>query len=172
MSHDTSSQPNDQGTTGTHPNDRRAILFKRLFSLLPQLNVLSALTATASIGALTFDEFHQTSSSSMNHAAEGLLTSCAVAATTSIMLSTMLMFRFEAHESILRREYMLLWTPLILLDWSIVALLVGVTLWYVEKNDVWRAAVMVAQVGGLLGFSSWVAVRVAVTMRREGGIGA
>ncbi|KAL1641039.1 hypothetical protein SLS58_006311, partial [Diplodia intermedia] len=143
-SHDSSPQPNDQGTTtGTHPNDRRAILLKRLFSLLPQPNVPSAPTATASIGALTFDEtFHPTSISSMSHAAEGPPHELRRRRNhlRSIMPSTMLMFRFEARELILKREYVLLWTPLVLLDWSIVALLVGVALWCVEKNSGWRAA--------------------------------
>ncbi|OJD32759.1 uncharacterized protein BKCO1_36000111 [Diplodia corticola] len=159
-----------QSVSGDPAADRRSILFKRLFNILPQLNLLAALTASASIGALTFDEFHPTLGP-INCAAEGLLTSCAISATASIMLSTMLMFRFEALEVVLKKQYLLLWTPLVLLDWSILALLIGITLWYLEKNATWRAALMVAQVSGLLGFSVWVAVRMAITMRREGGIG-
>lgn len=57
-----------------------------------------------------------------------------------------------------------MWMPLILLDWSIVALLLGLTLWYADKNPGWRAVLMAFHVGLLLGFGIWVACRMGMTM--------
>lgn len=94
---------------------RRRTIFKRLLNTLPILNIVSALTAGSSVGALSFDDFHP-SFTLLCHASEGLFTSCAIAAVISIMLSTMLILWFETVESLLMRDYFLLWTPVILLD--------------------------------------------------------
>ena len=51
------------------------------------------------------------------------------------MLATMLLFRFEGHETATRKELALVWAPLVALDWAIVAFVVGLLLWYGDKND-------------------------------------
>lgn len=87
------------------------------------------------------------------------------------MLGTMLLFRFESHDTALKKHYALLWFPLVLLDWSIVALLLALTLWYVDRNYNWRGIVICSHMGFLLLFSIWVSVRMFHTMKRKGGLG-
>ncbi|KAL1863056.1 hypothetical protein Daus18300_008212 [Diaporthe australafricana] len=147
-------------------DERRLFIFKRLINTLPVLNIVSALTAGTSVGALTFDEFHP-SSSPLCRASEALFASCAIAAVVSIMLSVMLIFWFETVESVVMRDYFLVWTPVILLDWSILALLFGITFWYADRNVVWRATLINLQTGTLLILSICVAVRMAITLRRK-----
>lgn len=123
-----------------------------------------------SLGALSFSEFHP-STTSLDKAAEGFLTSATCAAVVAVMLAIMLSFRFEGHVSATRLDLLIAWTPLVLLDWSIVGVLVGLMLWYCEKNDVWRAAIMTGTMGSLLGFSIWVAIWMWQKMSTKGGLG-
>lgn len=149
---------------------RRRTIFKRLLNTLPILNIVAALTAGSSVGALSFDDFYP-SSTLLCHASEALFTSCAIAAVISIMLSTMLIFWFETVDSLLMRDYCLLWTPVILLDWSILAFLFGLAFWFADRNVFWRAILIGLQTGVLLLFSIFVAVRMTVSLRRVGNFG-
>lgn len=149
---------------------RRRTIFKRLLNTLPILNIVAALTAGSSVGALSFDDFYP-SSTLLCHASEALFTSCAIAAVISIMLSTMLIFWFETVDSLLMRDYCLLWTPVILLDWSILAFLFGLTFWFADRNVFWRAVLIGLQTGILLLFSIFVAIRMTVSLRRVGNFG-
>lgn len=63
------------------------------------------------------------------------------------------------------------WTPLVLLDWSIVGVLLGMSTWYWQKNEGWRAGTLVGSVGVLLGYSIWVAVWMWQKMSNKGGLG-
>jgi hypothetical protein len=74
------------------------------------------------------------------------------------MLAVMLSFRFEGNVSATRFDLLIAWTPLVLLDWSIVGVLLGTLCWYWQKNEGWRAWVVCGSTVGLLGFSIWVAV--------------
>ena len=87
------------------------------------------------------------------------------------MLATMLLFRFEGHDTATRKELALVWIPLVLLDWAIVAFVVGLLLWYGEKNNIWRTTILGVQTGALLAFVSWAAVWMWSTMSRTGGLG-
>ena len=58
------------------------------------------------------------------------------------MLTTILLFRFKGHETATRRELALVWVPLVALDWAIIAFVVDLLLWYGEKNDAWRTAII------------------------------
>lgn len=40
----------------------------------------------------------------------------------------MLLFIFETAELVLMRDYLLSWTPILFLDWSILAFVFGITL--------------------------------------------
>lgn len=151
-------------------NGRRRTIFKRLLNTLPVLNIVSALTAGSSVGALSFDDFHP-SSTLLCHASEALFTSCAISAVISIMLSVMLIFWFETVDLVLMRDYYLLWTPVILLDWSILALLFGLTFWFADRNILWRAILIGLQTGILLLFSILVAVRMTISLRHAGNFG-
>lgn len=161
----------DQGIAPVpYIDGRRRTIFKRLLNTLPILNIVSALTAGSSVGALSFAEFHP-SSTLLCHASEALFTSCAIAAVMSIMLSTMLIFWFETVGLVLRRDHCLLWTPVILLYWSILAFLFGLAFWFADRNIFWRAILIGLQTGILLLFSIFVAVRMTISLRRVGNFG-
>ena len=146
------------------------MVFFRLQRFYKTFNVVSALVSGLSLAVLTFDEFHPTTSGQLQ-AAEGFLVSSAVTSVISIMLATMLLFRFEGHDTATRKELALVWIPLVLLDWAIVAFVVGLLLWYGEKNDIWRTTVLGVQTGALLAFVSCAAVWMWSTMSRTGGLG-
>ncbi|MCJ1307097.1 hypothetical protein MMC25_000743 [Agyrium rufum] len=146
------------------------LVFLRLLRFLPSLNILSALTAGASTALLQMPEFHP-SSTPVYSAAEGLLTVSAASAVISIMLATMLLFRFEGHETATRMEYIQVWSPLVLLDHSILAFLAGLLTWYVGKNYNWRAVVMAGVVGSLIVYSGFIAVGMYQSLHRENGLG-
>lgn len=83
----------------------------------------------------------------------------------------MLLFIFETVEMVLMRDYLLIWTPILFLDWSILAFLFGITLWYVEKVDVGKAILIEIQMGIMLVLSLYVSYRMFVILRRKGGLG-
>lgn len=146
------------------------MVFFRLQRFYKTFNVLSALISGLSLTVLTFAEFHPTTSG-RSQAAEGFLVSSASTSVISVMLATMLLFRFEGHETVTRKDLALAWAPLVALDWSIVAFLVGLLLWYGEKNDRWRTTIIGCQTGALLFFVSWVACWMWSTMSRKGELG-
>lgn len=74
------------------------------------------------------------------------------------MLATMLSFCYEGHQPANRLDLFLAYVPPVVLDWAIVALVVGLLLWYGDKNNLWRTALMGSQIGALLGFTCVVAV--------------
>ncbi|CZR58173.1 uncharacterized protein PAC_08064 [Phialocephala subalpina] len=123
-----------------------------------------------SLGALSLSEFHP-STTSLDKAAEGFLTSATFAAVVAVMLAIMLSFRFEGHVSATRLDLLIAWTPLVLLDWSIFGVLVGLVLWYGGKNNVWRASIMTGIIGSLLGFNVWVATWMWQKMSTKGRLG-
>ncbi|KAI9760256.1 MAG: Dicer-like protein 2 [Chaenotheca gracillima] len=142
--------------------------FSRLLRIYPTLNILSALMSGLSIASLTLPEFHPIAAQNPVPAsqvpiytlAEGFFTSAAACSVISIMLCTMLQFCFESRVTATRLDLVLLWSPLVLLDWSIVAFLLGLLVWYGEKNEGWRTIVMGAHVAVLLTFgigtSAWM----------------
>ncbi|KAF2733680.1 hypothetical protein EJ04DRAFT_468060 [Polyplosphaeria fusca] len=151
--------------------DHRAFLvFQRLQRFYKTLNVVSALVAGLSLAVLTFDEFHPTSSD-LIRGAEGLLCSSALTAIISVMMSTMLLFNFEGRESATRKDLTIAWTPLVVMDVSIVEFLLGLLLWYSGKNDHWRTGLMGSQLALLLGYCVWMSFWMWNTMSNRGGLG-
>ena len=132
--------------------------------------MVSALVSGLALATLTFPEFHPTLSP-QSRAAEGFLVSSASTSVISIMLGTMLLFAYEGHESVRRKDLALAWAPLVALDWSIFAFITGLLLWYGEKNDAWRTAIVGSQTGGLLVFVGLVAIWMWLTMSQKGGLG-
>ncbi|KAI4137827.1 MAG: hypothetical protein LQ341_004970 [Variospora aurantia] len=137
-------------------DQHRVIVFKRLVRFYDNFLLLSALTGGLSVGALQFSEFHP-AATPIDKIAEGFLTSSACSAVLAVMLAVMLNFRFEGHSSATRLDYGVAWTPLVLLDWSIVAVLMGLLCWYGGRSRGWRLAVMVSTVGVVLCFAVWLA---------------
>lgn len=83
----------------------------------------------------------------------------------------MLLFIFETVEMVLMKDYLLIWTPILFLDWSILTFLFGITLWYIEKVDVGKAILIEIQMGIMLVLSLYVSYRMFVILRRKGGLG-
>jgi len=151
--------------------DTRAFLvFQRLHRFYKTLNVVSALVGGLSLAVLTFDEFHPTRST-LARASEGFLCSSALTAVISVMAATMLLFRFEGHATATRKDLILAWSPLVLLDVTIVEYLLGLVLWYSGKNNSWRTALMSAQMAVLLLYSICVALWMWHSMSDKGGLG-
>lgn len=137
-------------------SQHRIVIFHRLIRFYDNFLLLSALTGGLSVGALQFSEFHPCTTS-VDKAAEGLLMSSACSAVIAVMLAVMLNFRFEDSASPTRLDYGVAWTPLVLLDWSIFAVLFGLLCWYWGRSEGWRAAVMIGTVGLVLCYGVWVA---------------
>ncbi|KAI4197571.1 MAG: hypothetical protein LQ346_002976 [Caloplaca aetnensis] len=149
----------DQGVfhTASEPlSQHRIVIFHRLIRFYDNFLLLSALTGGLSVGALQFSEFHPCTTA-VDKAAEGLLTSSACSAVIAVMLAVMLNFRFEDSASPTRLDYGVAWTPLVLLDWSIFAVLFGLLCWYWGQSKGWRAALMIGSVGLVLCYGVWVA---------------
>lgn len=87
------------------------------------------------------------------------------------MLSTMLMFRFEGHETATRNGLGIAWLPLIFLDLAIVEFLVGLMVWYSTKADTWRWGLVAGHLTALLSLAIVVAVWMWNTMSVKGGLG-
>ena len=149
---------------------RTMILFLRLLRFYQSFIVLSALIASLSLALLNFNEFHPTTSDQLR-AAEGFLVSSSSASVIAGMLATMLPFRFEGHEAATGTDYVLAWLPLVFLDWSIVAFLVGLLLWYGKKSDRMAVSFISSQTATMLLFVCGVAAWMWFSMRRRGGLG-
>ena len=149
---------------------RAFLVFQRIQRFYNTLNVVSALVAGLSLAVLTFDEFHPTQSV-LVRAAEGLLCSSALGSVTSVMTSTMLLFKFEGRESATRKDLAIAWTPLVLLDFAIVEYLFGLVLWYSGKNNEWRIGLISSQLAFLLGYCAWLSFWMWDTMSGNGGLG-
>ncbi|KAL4922013.1 hypothetical protein BDW62DRAFT_172860 [Aspergillus aurantiobrunneus] len=151
--------------------DARAFLvFQRLRRFYSTFIVLAVLISGLSLAALTFDEFHP-SPSALIRSAEGFLCSSAITAVVSAVLATMLLFRFEGMEDATRGDVAIAWSPLILLDVSILEFLVGVVCWYCGKSARWRAALIITQLMLLLGGCVIVCIWMWFNMKEKGGMG-
>ncbi|KAF1998251.1 hypothetical protein P154DRAFT_555351 [Amniculicola lignicola CBS 123094] len=149
---------------------RAFLVFQRLQRFYKTLNVVSALLAALSLAVLTFDEFHPTKSG-LIRAAEGLLCSSALSAVIAVMASTMLLFKFEGRESATRKDLLLAWSPLAVMDLAIVEYLFGLVLWYSGKTSIWRMVLMSSQLAFLLGYCVWISLWMWDTMSSKGGLG-
>lgn len=135
------------------------LVFWMMHRFYKTIVVLAALISGLAVGALQFDEFHQTSSG-LIRVSEGFLCSAAVTAVISAVVATMLLFQFEGIQKITRKDFAIAWLPLTLLDISIVEFLLGMVCWYSSKNVQWRGAVMATQLAALLtscvALSTWM----------------
>lgn len=63
----------------------------------------------------------------------------------SVMLSTMLLFTFEGHETATRKDLVIAWSPVLFLGFSIGESLLGLKFWYSGKNKGWIATMVGGQ---------------------------
>lgn len=126
------------------------LVFIRMQSFYNTFTVLAALISGLAVGALTFDEFHPTTSG-LVRASEGFLCSAAITAVISAVVATELMFQYEGVHKVTRKDLVIAWTPLAFLDISIVEFLIGIACWYSSKNNQWRGDLMATHLAILLG---------------------
>lgn len=70
-----------------------------------------------------------------------------------------------------RLDLLVAWIPLVMLDIAIVEFLLGLLLWYADKNVMWRTALMTTQFVMLVGGVSVIAVWMWNSMSVKGGLG-
>jgi hypothetical protein len=129
--------------------------------------MISALISGLSLAMLTFNEFHPAASEQLR-VAESLLVISISASVTSIMVTSILLFGFEGYESVTWNDQTLAWAPLITLDSSVVAFIMGLLLWSADSND-WRIPVFGSAASILLLIISWAAINTYSIMSRTGG---
>jgi hypothetical protein len=95
------------------------LVFQRLNRFYKTLHVVAALVAGLSLAILAFSEFHP-AQSGFAQVAERLLSSSSLTAVISVMKSTTLLFWFYGQQVATRRDLVLAWSPLVLLDLAIV----------------------------------------------------
>ena len=126
--------------------DQYRQLFFRNLESYKNLNVIAALLAAMDIGMLTLSEYHSAPFSPLIQVSLAFLLSSASCATISLMSATQFSLRFSqlngqtssstsSQEGAARRPIsgmMLLLSsaPALLLDWSVIAFLIGLLLWY------------------------------------------
>ncbi|KAK1953630.1 hypothetical protein LY78DRAFT_708263 [Colletotrichum sublineola] len=148
---------------------RAFLVFQRLLRFYNTFVVLAALVSGLAVAALTLPDFHPSSGISL--VAEGFLCSSAISAVLSAVMATMLLFAFEGIERASRVDLAVAWSPLVLLDISIVEFLLGMICWYWGKNAPWRGALMAVQLTWLMGFCVVLSIWMWFHLSRKGGLG-
>ncbi|KAJ5471892.1 hypothetical protein N7539_008835 [Penicillium diatomitis] len=78
----------------------------------------------------------------------------------SEVIATMLLFQFEGASDIVRRDMAIAWSPVVLIDLSIIEMLVGMVCWYSSKTKRGNGALMAVYLAVLLSFgiglSAWM----------------
>lgn len=91
---------------------------------------------------------------------EGLLIGSTVVSIISVMLGTMLLFGFEGYETLTRREFTLVLSPIMTLALSVTGFLGGLLLWFREKNEALGSSVLGSLAGGVDMFASWALAQI------------
>ncbi|KAJ9614037.1 hypothetical protein H2200_002173 [Cladophialophora chaetospira] len=151
---------------------RATLVFHRLQRFYHTFNIVSTLLGGLALAVLTFDEFRSTDVHGLLDASAGLLTSSTLTAVIAVTIATMLLFKFEGHERPTRKELLIAWIPLVLLDVVIVEFLLAVVFWYAAKYAPWRSVLMGAQLAVLLVGTVAIAVWMWRSMSVKGGLGA
>ncbi|KAL5364803.1 hypothetical protein BJX96DRAFT_138999 [Aspergillus floccosus] len=149
---------------------RAFLIFQRIQRFYKTFVVLAALISGLAVAALTFDEYHPPTSD-LILASEGFLCSSAITAIISAVLAIMLLFQFEGLQRATRRDLAVAWSPLILLDLSIVEFLVGMVCWYCGKNARWRGALVTTQFVGLFSLCMAISIWMWFYMKEKGSLG-
>ena len=130
--------------------------------------VFSLIVGGLSVAVLASEKFHPAQSSRVQ-VSEGFLCSSAMTAIISAMHSTMLLFTFEGHETATRKDLVVAWSPVLLLDVSIGQYVLGLKFWSAGKG--WIAPIVGAYPAVLFIYSSCIAIWMWHTMNMRGELG-
>jgi len=123
-------------------SERYRALFVRYLRSYNNVNIIAALLAGIDIGMLQLAEYHTASLSSLIQISLTFIASSAACATMSLMSATQLSLRYnkfnqtsiastsDPHQPIAGYQLLFVSIPSILLEWSVLAFLVGLLLWY------------------------------------------
>jgi ABC-type xylose transport system permease subunit len=149
---------------------RGFLVFQRLQRFYKTFALLNGFISVAGATALSMEEFHPTSSS-LAAISEGLLCSSIITAVTSAVICIMLLFRFEGAEKATQGELLLAWSPLILLDISVMEFLVGLVCWYLDRNASWRGLLLGIQFVALVAFCIGISFSMWSSFNAKNGLG-
>lgn len=139
---------------------QRLVRFYRLFAFFAGFISLSALIAL-------FLE-HDTIGFSDTSIFHGLLCSSVITATVSGLTAFMLLFRFDAIEKASRQDLAFAWTPLVMLNLSVLELLGGIAFWYSVKCEYWGRTFMCIQLITLVGTCITLSIWLYGSMKKKG----
>ena len=151
----------------SHIDSDASDIFARLLRFYKTFNIISALISGLSIAMLTFNEFHPATSKQLN-VAECLLVISVFTGVISIMVTNILLFGFEGYTSVTCNDMALAWSPLVILDFSILAFLGGLLLWSTDKSNYWTIPVLGSLASILLLINCWAAINTYFIMSRTG----
>jgi len=119
---------------------------------------------------LTFNEFHS-ADLKQPYNPEAFLVCSILMSVTSIMVASILLFGFEEFGRVTWRDLILAWAPIITLDGSILAFLMGLLLWSSERNGDWGIPVFGPVASVLLVIIICVSLNTFLIVSRTGGQG-
>ena len=140
----------------------------RLSQLYQMCVIVSALVGAFSTAMLLSTDF----SPSLIKASEGLFTSSIISATVSSTSASTLAFHFFSQEGLSHFEKIVAFTPVFILDAAILEVLVGLTMWYIQRVSSWQQAMMIGQVFILVTCLASLASWMAVQWNSLGSVGA
>lgn len=150
-----------------HVDTRDSLVFQRIQQFYSIFIGLAALVSGLAIGALKSPKLDQ-SATSLTQISDAFFCSSALTAIVSTVVGTMLLFYFEGQQGTTGMDLIVAWTPLVLLDVSIIELLIGIACWYSGHNVYWRGVLMASQLAGLLGFCIALSIWMWFRMSQQG----
>lgn len=133
------------------------LIFRRIQKFYHTFILLAAFVSGISIGAMSI--LSACPSETLSQTSQALLCSSVITALLSAVTATLLLFFYEGLEKATRTDLAVAWSPLALLDVSIVEFLTGVVCYYCGSKGAWRslmAAQLVGQLGLCIVLSIWV----------------
>lgn len=149
----------------SHIDSDASDIFSRLLRFYKTFNIISTLISGLSIATLTFNEFHPATSKQLN-VAECLPVISVFTGVTSIMVTNILFFGFEGYTSVTWNDIALAWSPLVTLDFSILAFLGGLLLWSADKGNYWTFLLLGSIASILLLTNCWAAINTYFAINR------
>ncbi|KAK2022060.1 hypothetical protein LX32DRAFT_603558, partial [Colletotrichum zoysiae] len=105
----------------------------RLRKLYPMFNILAAAFGGSALSLLTNEA--RVSVSALDHLVAYLLATSAVMATFTVIITTMLSFKFDSDRKPTAMDSSMAWVPVVLADCGVLAFVCGFVLWFVARHN-------------------------------------